>query len=192
MSDRIEAFFDYTCGFANRAGAWLDQLGEVEVVWRPFSLLEARREDDGPPVWERPEHADNISLQLLAGHQAVRANDGEVDTYRRLAQRAWHHTDERLTVDHVMTFAAQAGVDMAEANIEEALESVGQEYRAAEALGVFGSPTLVLPSGAAVFLRLRDVPPAGRAQAVLEAVRTVAEQAPEVQQLERAERREGT
>jgi hypothetical protein len=81
-SRSIEVFFDYTCGFSNRARHWLDELDGVEVEWRPFSLLEQRCHDDGPPVFQRPDLADNVSLIALAGHEAVRAEGGDVAGYR--------------------------------------------------------------------------------------------------------------
>jgi hypothetical protein len=63
----FDAYFDFTCRFANRLHLWLARL-DLDVGWRPFSLLETKRDNDGPPVWERAQHADNISLLMLAGH----------------------------------------------------------------------------------------------------------------------------
>lgn len=74
----IEVFFDYTCGFSQRARHWLDALPDVEVCWRPFSLLEVNRRAEGPPVFERAEHAQNVSLTALAVHEAVRADGGDL------------------------------------------------------------------------------------------------------------------
>lgn len=42
-------FFDFACRFADRVHLWLGNL-DVDADWRPFSLLEAKREADGPPL----------------------------------------------------------------------------------------------------------------------------------------------
>ena len=44
----VEVFIDDTCGFSDRASHCLDT--ETDADWRPFSLLETDRDDDGPPV----------------------------------------------------------------------------------------------------------------------------------------------
>lgn len=73
--------FDSTCRFANRVHLWLRD-ADVDAQWRPFSLLEAKRDDDGRPVWECEEYADNISLLMLAGHELVQAAGGDAGRYR--------------------------------------------------------------------------------------------------------------
>lgn len=65
----VEAFFDDTCGFSNRARHWRDPLESVggqQLVWRPFSLLQQNRGGDGGPVFDRAEYADTVSLVALA------------------------------------------------------------------------------------------------------------------------------
>lgn len=46
-------------------------------------LAGADRRDAGPPVFQRPDHADNVSLVALAVHETVRADGGDLETYRR-------------------------------------------------------------------------------------------------------------
>lgn len=89
-----DIYFDFT----SRLHLWLRDLA-VPADWRPFSLLEAKRDDDGPPVWERDEHADNISLLMLAGHELVGDAGGDADRYRSQVFAAWHGSDQRLTAD---------------------------------------------------------------------------------------------
>ncbi len=72
----FDVFFDYTCGFSNRARHWLDALDSAELVWRPFSLLEQNARNGGAPVFDRAEYADNVSLIALAVHQQLRAQGG--------------------------------------------------------------------------------------------------------------------
>jgi len=50
----VEAFFDDTCGFSNRARHRRDPLesdGGQQFIWRPFSLLQQNRGGGGGPVF---------------------------------------------------------------------------------------------------------------------------------------------
>jgi 2-hydroxychromene-2-carboxylate isomerase len=154
----VDVFFDYTCAFTYRVSRWLDAL-EVDVVWRPFSLLEIHRSDGGPPVWERPELQDNISLLMLAVHAAVRRGGGDVVQFRRTTFAAWHETDVRLTTDDIVGFAAAAGLDPRHLDLPAGMADLGREHTAGAQLGVFGSPTLLFAPRASVFVKLGEVPP---------------------------------
>lgn len=177
----FEVFFDYTCPYANRARHWLDPLAR-RVEWRTFSLLEANRDDDGPPVWRRPDLTNDISLLALAGHQAVETAGGAVDAYRSAFFDAWHHTDRRLDRSDVVDFATEAGVAPGDVDLGEGFERVGAEHAKAVELGVFGSPTLVFPHGEGRYLRLTGVPDDG--DALLRSVEELVLRHPEVDELQ--------
>lgn len=179
----VDVHFDFTCQFANRLHLWLGRL-DVDVDWLPFSLLEAKRDGDGPPVWEDPGQADNISLLMLAGHELVRDRGGDADGYRRHVFAAWHGSDQRLDVDSVLGHAADAEVDADVEGLHEALVVVGDRHREAVERGVFGSSTVVFPSGRGSFVRFTDVPDVEDGMTILEALRALAEDAPELDHLE--------
>lgn len=179
----FEVRFDFTCRFANRLHLWLGKLG-VDDDWLPFSLLEAKRDSDGPPVWEDPEHADNISLLMLAGHELVRDRGGDSAGYRRRVFAAWHGSDQRLDAGSVIRHASDADVDADVDDLHDALALVGQRHREAVEQGVFGSSTIVFASGHGSFVRFTDAPSADDGRAVLEALRTLAERAPGLDHLE--------
>lgn len=159
MAD-IEVFFDYTCGFSNRARHWLDAVDAVEARWRPFSLLERNRGGDGPPVFDQAEYADNVSLIALAVHEAVRAAGGDLDGYRRRMFTAWHEEPGRLSTEDIVGFGHDAG--LAGFDHRAAFAALAAEHGRAEGLGVFGTPTLVLADGQVAFVKLDAVPAAGR------------------------------
>ena len=98
----VVIYFDFTCRFANRVHLWLRDADDIAVDWRPFSLLEAKRDDGGSPVWERDEYADDISLLMLAGHELVRDAGGDIGRYRARVFAAWHGSDERLDAGSVL------------------------------------------------------------------------------------------
>lgn len=84
-----------------------------------------------------------------------------------------------------MAAAREAGADVDQDEVRAALPLVGKSHLTARRHGVFGSPTLRWPSGAAVYVRLDDLPSQGRAAAVFETVRAFAEDRPELTELKR-------
>lgn len=182
--ERLDVYFDFTCGFANRLHLWFDDL-DVEADWRPFSLLEANRGDDGPPVWEHDERTGDISLLLLAGHELVRDHDGAAARYRSQMFAAWHGSDQRLDATDVLEAARRAGRDADHDELRAAITTVGARHGDAVAAGVFGSSTIVFqPSARGSFVRFSDVPSVEAGADILAALRTIARQAPELDHLE--------
>lgn len=177
----IEVFFDYTCGFSNRARHWLDALTALEIRWRPFSLLQQNHRDDA--VFEQAEYADNVSLMALAVHEQVRADGGDVDGYRRRMFTAWHEEPGRLTADDIIGFGRDAG--LRRFGREAGFAAVAAEHAAGERLGVFGTPTLVLADGQVVFVKLDAVPAAERAGPLWEAVHDLGVGGPELREWQR-------
>lgn len=175
--EAFEVYFDFTCRFAHRLHLWLSKL-EVDSDWLPFSLLEAERDDDGPLVWQDPEHADNISLLMLAGHELVRHRGGDTARYRRRVFAAWHGSDQRLDASSVLDHAHAAGVETEVDELHDALALIGDRHCEAIHRGVFGSSTIVFPSGRGSFVRFAEVPDVDGGPAILAALRTLAEQAP--------------
>ena len=167
-----DVFFDYTCGYSNRGRHWLDALEDIELVWRPYSLLEQNVRDGGPPVFERIEYADNPSLMALAVHEQVRAQDGDVDRYRRRMFSAWHEEPGRLSTEDIVGFGRDAG--LRDFDRDAGFAAVASEHAAAAELGVFGTPTLVLGPGQVVFLKLDAVPASDRARPLWESVSDLA------------------
>lgn len=179
----FEVYFDFTCRFANRLHLWLGKL-DVDPQWLPFSLLEAKRNDDGPPVWQDPDHADNISLLMLAGYELVRDRGGESEHYRRRVFAAWHGSDQRLDASSVLGHAADAGVEADVDDLHDTLALVGDRHREAVDRGVFGSSTIVFRSGRGSFVRFSELPDVDDGPAILSAVQTLAERAPGLDHLQ--------
>lgn len=173
----VEVFFDYTCGFSNRARHWLDQLDDVQVAWRPFSLLEQNRHGR-LSVFDQPELGDNVSLIALAVHEAVRADGGDLDGYRRRMFTAWHEQTGRLTTEDVVGFGRDAGLSAFDHDAAFALLTA--DHAAGRELGVFGTPTFVFDDGRAAFVKLDAVPDADRARPLWKAVRQLTAGEPEL------------
>ncbi len=168
----VDVFFDYTCGYSNRARHWLDALEDAQLMWRPFSLLEQNARGDGSPVFDRSEYADNPSLIALAVHEQVRSQDGDLDAYRRRIFTAWHEEPGRLSTEDIVGLGRDAG--LRDFDRAAGFAAVASEHAAAAKLGVFGTPTLVLSPGQVVFLKLDAVPGSGRVRPLWEAVADLA------------------
>ncbi|MEO3936866.1 DsbA family protein [Dermatophilaceae bacterium Soc4.6] len=182
MND-VEVFFDYTCGFSNRARHWLDAVDGVRVVWRPFSLLEQNRAGDGPPVFSQRALGENVSLIALAVHLAVGADDGDVDQYRRRMFDAWHEETGRLSTEDIVGFGRNAG--LGDFDHDRAFEALAGEHAAAKRLGVFGTPSLVLDEDHTVFVKLDSVPSADRRWPLWDQVHQLASGAPDLREWHR-------
>jgi hypothetical protein len=131
----VDVFFDYTCGFSNRARHWLDALEDTELSWRPFSLLEQNARDDGPPVFERAEYDDNPSLIALAVHEQVRAHGGDLDAYRRRMFSAGDEEPGRLSTRDIVGFRQDAGLGLRDFDHAAGFAAVATQHTEATKLG---------------------------------------------------------
>lgn len=173
-----EVFFDYTCEYSNRARHWLDQLDDVPVTWRPFSLLQQNRGGAGTSVFNQPDLADNVSLVALAVHEAVRADGGDLEGYRQRMFTAWHEEPGRLSTEDIVGLGRDAG--LRGFDHDTAFSSLAAEHAEAKKLGVFGTPTLVFDDGQAAFVKLDAVPDSHGAHRLWETVRRLAAGEPEL------------
>jgi len=182
----VEVFFDYTCGFSNRARHWLDALqpaGGEQLVWRPFSLLQQNLGGDGVPVFDRTEYVDNVSLVALAVHVAVRAAGGDLDGYRRQMFTAWHEEPGRLSTADIVGFGSAHG--LGEFDRTAAFAALAAEHAHASGLGVFGTPTLMFGPRQAAFVKLDAVPDADRNRPLFDSVRQLALAQPALREWQR-------
>jgi len=179
----VAIHFDYTCGFSDRARRWPDHLDDVNVTWRPFSLLELHRADDGRTVFQQPDLADNVSLIALAVHEGVRADGGDVDIYRRRMFTAWHEEPGRLSTEDIVGFGRDAGLRGFDR--DAAFAALAADHADAVELGVFGTPTLVFDGGQAAFVKLDAVPDADRARPLWDTVTQLAIAEPALREWQR-------
>jgi len=180
---RVDVFFDYTCGFSNRAHHWLEAVPDADVRWRPFSLLEQNRRDSGPPVFEEPGLGDNVSLVALAVHEAVRSEGGDVACYRRRMFAGWHDEPGRLSTQDIIGFGLACG--LTHFDHDTAFAAVAADHAEAKQLGVFGTPTLVFSDDQVAFVKLDAVPAADRAGPLWVSVRQLATAEPALREWQR-------
>ena len=186
----VGVFFDYTCGYSNRAWRWLDALEDPEIDWRPFSLLEQNAGDDGPPVFEQAEYADNPSLIALAVHEQVRVQGGDLRAYRQRMFAAWHEEPGRLSTSDIVDLGREAG--LRHFDREAGFSALAVSHARAAELGVFGTPTLLLGPEQVVFVKLDAVPTIDRARPLFEAVGQLADGGQDLREWQRVSPPGGT
>ncbi len=179
----VDAFFDYTCGFSNRAEYWLEAVPDADVRWQPFSLLEQNRHDSGPPVFEQPGLGDNMLLVALVMHEAVRSGGGDVGCYRRRMFAGWHDEPGRLSPQDIIGFGLAGG--LTHFDHDTAFGPLAADHAQAKQVGVFGTPTLVFGDGQVAFVKLDAVPAADRAGPLWDSVRQLATAEPALREWQR-------
>lgn len=182
----VVVYFDFTCEYSNRARHWIDGLPGLDVTWKPFSLLEVNRHDDGPPVFERPELAGNVSLVALAVYESLAQAGGDLGAYRRQMFSAWHDEHERygrLSVDDIVGFGRAAGLGSFDPGW--ALRRVAAGHGTGAALGVFGTPTVVFGAGEVAFVKLDSLPSAEQAPRLWRSVEDLAVGQPSLKEWQR-------
>lgn len=149
-------FFDYTCPYSRRMSDLLDSVGVEQVQWLPFALTESNRDDEGAPVWERPEALSRPALLALALHQVVISDGGDVDHFRREVFTAFGQ--RRVAPEELYAVARAAGAHPGEDAVRGKLLAVAASHEMARAAGAFGTPTIVTDGGQLGFVKLTGLP----------------------------------
>lgn len=170
----VTIYLDYLCPFAWRglelAYVAAPQLG-LDLALRHYSLEQGNHPENAGlsrhnPVWklaEQPLESSQSLRAFLASHAA--RQQGKV-AHLRFALELFrlHHQDKRpLDEDQTLVEAVgRAGLDlerfMADLEEEESRRlELATDLEAAGELGVFGTPTFVLPSGDVAYLRFTQL-----------------------------------
>jgi hypothetical protein len=116
-------------------------------------------------------------------HEAVGADGGDVDAYRRRMFTAWHEEPGRLSTEDIVGFGRDAGLRGFDR--DAAFAALAANHADAVELGVFGTPTLVFDGGQAVFVKLDAVPDADRARPLWDTVTQLAIAEPALREWQR-------
>ena len=153
--EQINFHFDPVCPWAWLTSRWalrLEELGEVKVDWRLFSLGIVHLENDQDPS-EGPVGQSGPALQLLALARREGGNSQVSRLYTAFGEAA-HQRGEKLSDRSVLEAAlTEAGMDpkRTSAALEDRslwLEVVSDHDAAVKSCQAFGVPTIVLDAGA--------------------------------------------
>ena len=189
----LEVFYDYFCPFVYRASVLLQNVGRtrpLKVAWRYFSLAQVNSKDEGWTVWDAPDSEDVRGRIAFKAAEAAR-RQGRFDDFHNLLLEARHR--DRLDIDElevVERVAVDSGLDLERFRKDLAaadiLASLARDHRqAVSEHGVFGTPTLVFPDGAAAYVRLAQAPNAADSDRVFDHLYAIAVGEPSIQEIKR-------
>ncbi|MGC1184992.1 MAG: DsbA family protein [Candidatus Dormiibacterota bacterium] len=154
-TETVAFYFDPLCPWAWVTSRWatrLEELGELEIDWRVFSLGIANL-PEGQAISDQPVGYGAEGLQLLVQAKRLGGHSSIAKLYTALG-RAAHVSHQDLREKAVLEQAWEAaGLDPADG--EAALtdptlwqEVVSQHLSAVDSCRAFGVPTLILDGGA--------------------------------------------
>jgi predicted DsbA family dithiol-disulfide isomerase len=194
----IDFHFDIMCPWAYQTSLWARDVqaqGLVSITWRFFSLEETNREDGKKHPWERDWSFGFGMLRVAARLRQERSGlDGGgnelVERYYATAGR-WLHEEGRKPHSPDASKEILAGMGLDPALVDEAIADPGtidvvrDEHDRAAALGAFGVPTLIFPSGRAMFGPVVVPAPTGDEAAALWDLVAATERFPHLYELKR-------
>jgi predicted DsbA family dithiol-disulfide isomerase len=168
MTDTIRFHFDPRCPWAWESSRWIREVArvrDIEIEWAFFSLQEQNKPETAP--LRDPEVRGTAALRTLALVRRTEGNDAVDSLYRAIGERV-HEQREDFTIDVVRNALEDVGlkaivVDEALSDDVTIKEVSEEHYAVASSVGCFGVPTIVLPTGEAIFGPVVSVAPTGEA-----------------------------
>lgn len=169
----VRFHFDPLCPWAWQSSKWIrevEQVRDVEVDWRLFSLQLINENTDDPLA---DVHAKGtLPLRVLALVRRMEGNDGVARLYQALGNRVHEALSEELNEATVRSALLDAGLDPAmvdqASNDESTMHDVRAEHAAAVLeVGAFGVPTIMLETGRGMFGPVIAKAPSGEAAGAL-------------------------
>jgi predicted DsbA family dithiol-disulfide isomerase len=188
-------YFDYTCPYSYAAALWLQRVQgrepDLTTEWRPFLVKEINRAPgESVPFWEQEGVTRTRTAQaFIAGQAATRQGPAAYDRFRLALQAAFHAPPRDICQPGVLeALAAEAGLDVARFNADrqdpDLLRETGRSHQeAVQRYADFGTPTLVFPTGCAVYLKLARPPEGTEAERVFVLLRELVVEHPAVQEI---------
>jgi predicted DsbA family dithiol-disulfide isomerase len=166
MTDTIRFHFDPRCPWAWESSKWIREVArvrDIEIEWAFFSLQEQNKPETAP--LRDPEVRGTAALRTLALVRRTEGNDAVDSLYRAIGERV-HEQREDFTIDVVRNALEDVGlkaivVDEALSDDVTIKEVSEEHYAVASSVGCFGVPTIVLPTGEAIFGPVVSVAPTG-------------------------------
>jgi len=168
MAGTIRFHFDPRCPWAWESSKWIREVAKVrnvEVEWAFFSLEEQNKPEAHP--LRDPEARGTAALRTLALVRRTEGNDAAGSLYEAIGERL-HERHEDFTIELIRN--ALEDVRLTPGLVDDALsddvtikEISEEHYAVASTVGCFGVPTIVLPTGEAIFGPVVTVAPTGEA-----------------------------
>jgi 2-hydroxychromene-2-carboxylate isomerase len=168
MANTIRFHFDPSCPWAWESSKWIrevERVRDVQVEWAFFSLKE-QNEPESNPLRDR-ESRGTAALRSLALVRRTEGNGATGSLYEAIGKRLHEHGED-FSIDLVRNALGDVGLSSKLADEalsdEVTIKEISEEhYAVASSVGCFGVPTIVLPTGEAMFGPVVSVAPTGEA-----------------------------
>lgn len=169
----VRFHFDPLCPWAWQSSKWIrevEQVRDVEVDWRLFSLQLINENTDDPLADVHAKGA--LALRTLALVRRMEGNDGVARLYEALGNRIHEAPSEELNEATVRSALLDAGLDPGVLDLAlsdgSTMHDVRDEHEAAVLeVGAFGVPTILLETGQGMFGPVIADAPSGEAAGAL-------------------------
>jgi predicted DsbA family dithiol-disulfide isomerase len=191
----FEVYYDYQCPFVYRLSLMLQNVrdsGERELAigWRYFSLTQVNSKDEGWTAWDAPPSEHVRGRLAFKAAEAARRQDRFDDFHKGLLLA--RHRD-RLDIEDaavIERIADESGLELDRFRIDivdpAILAALAHDHlQAVSRHGVFGTPTLVFPSGASAYVRLAEAPDPNESIRVFDRVVAIAADEPGILEIKR-------
>jgi predicted DsbA family dithiol-disulfide isomerase len=165
---------------------------DLDVEWRYLSLEQINsNEGDDWKIWEQPSNYPMRSRWAFRGAEAARKQGKDAFEKFHLGLLTARHVDrkELATQDTIFEVAEEAGLDIEKfkQDFENAtIDQVGVDHEeGVSKYGVFGTPTIVINSERAGYLKLRPLPPDEELGQTWEQVKAIIDGRPEIGEIKR-------
>jgi predicted DsbA family dithiol-disulfide isomerase len=191
----FEVYYDYRCPFVFRLSLMLQNVrdsGERELAirWRYFSLTQVNSKDEGWTVWDAPPSEHVRGRLAFKAAEAARRQD-RFDDFHMALLLARHR--DRIDIEDAAVIervADESGLELDRFRKDVAdpviLAGLAHDHsHAVSELGVFGTPTLVFPSGASAYVRLAEAPDPGESIRIFDRMVAIAADEPGILEIKR-------
>ena len=200
MDDTItlNIYFDYLCPYVYRVAVWLQRVKagigpKLTINWKYFSLEQVNSQQEPQwKIWEQSENYPSRGLSAFrAAEAARRQGEAAFSSFHIALLRAKHERGQDIADMKTLTEVAES-VDLEMAQFQKdygdrrLLAKLAADHTfAVEALGVFGTPTLVFPERQAIFLKMSSPPPPEESLSLFTELRYLVERRRYLQEIKR-------
>ena len=168
----LDIYFDYLWPYVYNAAVWLQKVkedigSELTIIWKYFSLEQVNSQQKPEwKIWEQSEDYPSRGLRAFwAAEAARRQSEVAFNSFHMALLKARHEQRRDIAdIDTLIEVAESVSLEIPkfrkDLSDRQLLTKLAEDHAyAVNALGVFGTPTLVFPEEQAVFLKMAVPPP---------------------------------
>lgn len=193
---KITVWFDFVCPYAWTAQRWLfdlqQQLPELTIEWKYFSIEEVNKSPEAPHVWEHANDGTSSTMRAFQGvHAAGKQGHSAYLAFMAALFNQRHLSKRNLGTQHILEETAETvGLDLEQFRADLTSNVVFAEVKrdhteAVETYGIFGVPTIMFENEECAYLRIEIGKPPANAVAFWDEFVAVVRDRPTVLEIKR-------